>query len=423
MEKITLKNGLRIILLPVPDVRSASFGIWVLSGSRFENPQNSGVSHFIEHMLFKGTQSRTAFDIAGLTDDIGGQINAFTAKEFTCFYGKTLDTHLISGLEMLVDMVKNPLFSQNDLDTERGVITEELDMYEDSPEDLASDLLHEGLFPYDMLKDNIAGTKDIVNSLKREDLLGHMKKTYTPNRMVIAVGGSYEKQEIIDKITSLLGDEPCENKESLKPQNMFENTVQTTCLKLCKKDFEQTSILLSLPVFGIGDTRRFSLSVINSILGGSQTSRMNQRIREELGLAYSAYSYVSGYIGTGSLIMGLQLNPKSENKALAETLKILNEFTNSLTEDEVKRTCDKIKINTVLGFESISTRVGFLGRNELLLEDLQTSDQIIAEIDNVSFSDVKKLSEEIFDIKKISLAAVGKVNNEAFYKKILAGSM
>jgi len=418
MEKITLNNGLRLVLLPVPDVRSASFGLWVLSGSRYENKQNNGVSHFVEHMVFKGTRSRSAFNIADITDNLGGQINAYTAKEFTCFYGKTLDTHLMQGLDLVFDMLENPLFDKNDLETERGVILEEIGMYEDSPEDLASDLLHLNLFQEDMLGENIAGTKEVVSRLSADDLFSYMSETYIPERAVVTVGGSFDMEEVIKKVEALFKDKKSPERSSLS--EVKSNFKQKPVTVLSKKDFEQISLLMSLPAFGIGDKRRFVMAALNSILGGSQTSRLNQKIREELGLAYSAYSYATAYINTGFLGIGLQVNPKNEEKAIAETVKILKDFTESLTCEEIKSTLEKIKISTVLGFESISSRVGFLGRNELLLGELRTTDMILDEIDRVTPEQVFELSCEIIDAGKLSLSVVGKVKKESFYKKIMA---
>jgi len=415
MEKITLPNGLRVILLPVPDVRSASFGVWVMSGSRFENPQNNGVSHFIEHMVFKGTHTRTAFDIARQTDQMGGQINAFTTKECTCFYGKILDEHLPAALGMVSDMLTNPLFDKKDMDTERGVILEEIGMYEDSPEDLVSDLLHMGIYPDNMLRENIAGTRQTVTNMTCDDLFAYMGQSYTPARTVLAVGGSFDKAQVLKLAEQLLNGGKKEG-QTLTP---LKAPVYTPALELAQKDFEQTSLLFGLPTFGADNDRRFALSVINSVLGGSQTSRMNQKIREELGLAYSAYSYANAYLGTGLLSMALQVNPENEGEAILQTVDILNNFTNSISKEEVDETCEKIKINTVLGFESISSRVGFLGRNELMLGQMKSPDDLIDEINAVTFEQVRDLCEEIFDMSKLSFSAVGKIRDTAFYRGMI----
>ena len=417
MEKITLPNGLRIILLPVPDVRSASFGVWVMSGSRFENPQNNGVSHFIEHMVFKGTHSRTAFDIARQTDQMGGQINAFTTKECTCFYGKILDEHLPMALDMVSDMLTHPLFDQKDLDTERGVILEEIGMYEDSPEDLVADILHMEMYPDNMLRENIAGTRQTVTNMTCNDLFEYMNESYTPSRTVLAVGGSFDKAQVLELANQLFGSDK-KQKNTLTP---LKAPVYTPSLELAQKDFEQNSLLFCLPSFGAEDDRRFGLSVINSILGGSQTSRMNQKIREELGLAYSAYSYANGFLGTGLLSMGLQVNPENEEEAILQTVEIVKNFTSSIAKEEVAETCEKIKINTVLGFESISSRVGFLGRNELLLGQTKSPDDLIAEINAVNFEQVHDLCEGIFDMSKLSFSAVGKTKSTDFYRGIIGG--
>lgn len=390
-------------------------GIWVGSGSRYETEETAGASHFIEHMLFKGTKKRSAFDIAEQMDEIGGAMNAFTTKEYTCFYARALDYHVNTAFEILCDMITNSKISSKDVKTERGVILEEIGMYEDSPEDVCADELHAGVWEGDMLASNILGTRDNVKRMTAETLREYMKKMYVPERMVAAFSGKFDKDSVLNLCREYFG--------SLKNTN---NPVTAgkaeyhKCLRLKRKSFEQTQLSLALPGIPAQDPRRYAMRVFMSILGGSSSSRLFQRIREELGLVYNIDSFGASYLNTGIIGIDMALSPRSEKKALTETFKIMREFSETVTEKEVSRAREQGISGLVMSWESAQSRAAKMGCGELLYNKVYTQDEIIASIQRVTLEDVKNLAREFLDIEKLSISVAGKVHTQKFYKDIIA---
>lgn len=414
MEKITLSNGFRVWLDPVDTVRSASMGIWVGSGSRYENKENAGVSHFIEHMLFKGTHKRSALDIAEQMDEIGGAVNAFTTKEYTCFYARALDYHVNTAFEILCDMLTNSKLSQSDVETERGVILEEIGMYEDSPEDVCADELHAGVWEGNMLASNILGTRGNIKKMTADDLRSYMNEMYVPERMVASFSGKFDRDEVLAMCEKYFG--------SLKNTS---NTVSAepaqyrSCLRLKRKSFEQTQLSLALPGVPSQDERRYIMRVLLSILGGSSSSRLFQRMREELGLVYNIDAFGASYLNTGIIGIDMALSPSNEKKALNETFRIIREFSDTVTEREVRRAREQGISGLVMSWESTQSRAAKMGCGELLYNKVYTQDEIIASLQAVTLDDVRILSEEFLNIDKLSLSAAGKVKPSKFYRDIV----
>lgn len=404
-KKHVLENGLTIIGEEIPYVKSISLGVWINAGSRIEDEEISGVSHFIEHMLFKGTRNRTSKQIASEIDNLGGQINAFTSKECTCYYVKLLDSHIDIGIDVLSDMILNSKFNEDDLDKERSVIIEELKMYEDSPEDLAYDLLTENIYKHDPLGMNIIGTEESLKRLNREKLLDYFNKYYVPNNSVIAISGNFNFDEIINKI---------EEKFKVWKKRDVNVDIKKAEFKSCfltkNKDIEQVNLAMSLEAVPIeSDKEVYALAVINTVFGGSISSRLFQKIREEKGLVYSIYSSQSLYRKCGEL--GIFASMSNEHlkevyESIIEEIKIMKKYY--LTDQEIKESKEQLKGSYILGLESTSSRMMSIGRSLLLNNKVESTDDILKSIDNVDRETVKIVIDKIFNLDKLGVCIVGR---------------
>ena len=404
-KKHVLENGLTIIGEEIPYVKSISLGVWINTGSRIEDEEISGVSHFIEHMLFKGTRNRTSKQIASEIDNLGGQINAFTSKECTCYYVKLLDSHIDIGIDVLSDMILNSKFNEDDLDKERSVIIEELKMYEDSPEDLAYDLLTENIYKNDPLGMNIIGTEESLNRLNREKLLDYFNKYYVPNNSVIAISGNFNFDEIINKI---------EEKFKVWKKRDVNVDIKKAEFKSCfltkNKDIEQVNLAMSLEAVPLeNDKEVYALAVINTVFGGSISSRLFQKIREEKGLVYSIYSSQSLYRKCGEL--GIFASMSNEHlkevyESIIEEIKIMKKYY--LTDQEIKESKEQLKGSYILGLESTSSRMMSIGRALLLNNKVESTDDILKSIDNVDRETVKIVIDKIFNLDKLGVCIVGR---------------
>lgn len=404
-KKHVLENGLTIIGEEIPYVKSISLGVWINAGSRIEDEEISGVSHFIEHMLFKGTRNRTSKQIASEIDNLGGQINAFTSKECTCYYVKLLDSHIDIGIDVLSDMILNSKFNEDDLDKERSVIIEELKMYEDSPEDLAYDLLTENIYKNDPLGMNIIGTEESLNRLNREKLLDYFNKYYVPNNSVIAISGNFNFDEIINKI---------EEKFKVWKKRDVNVDIKKAEFKSCfltkNKDIEQVNLAMSLEAVPLeNDKEVYALAVINTVFGGSISSRLFQKIREEKGLVYSIYSSQSLYRKCGEL--GIFASMSNEHlkevyESIIEEIKIIKKYY--LTDQEIKESKEQLKGSYILGLESTSSRMMSIGRSLLLNNKVESTDDILKSIDNVDRETVKIVIDKIFNLDKLGVCIVGR---------------
>ena len=399
-KKHVLENGLTIIGEEIPYVKSISLGVWINAGSRIEDEEISGVSHFIEHMLFKGTKNRTSKQIASEIDNLGGQINAFTSKECTCYYVKLLDSHIDIGIDVLSDMILNSKFNEEDLDKERSVIIEELKMYEDSPEDLAYDLLTENIYENDPLGMNIIGTEESLEKLNREKLLEYFNKYYVHNNSVIAISGNFNFDEIINKI---------EEKFKVWKKKAVNIDIKKAEFKSCflskNKDTEQINLAMSLEAVPLeNDKEVYALAVINTVFGGSISSRLFQKIREEKGLVYSIYSSQSLYRKCGELgIFASMSNDHLEEvyESIIEEIKTMKKYY--LTDQEIKESKEQLKGSYILGLESTSSRMMSMGRSLLLNNKVESTDDILKSIDNVDRETVKIVIDKIFNVDKLGV--------------------
>ena len=403
-DQITLPNGLRIIGERIPHFRSVSVGLWLGSGSQFETVEEAGVSHFLEHMVFKGTEKRTARQIAEEMDAVGGQLNAFTAKECTCFYAKVVDEHLPLAMDVICDLATHPAFDPAEMAKEEGVVIEEIAMAEDTPEDLVHELIMLAHYGDQQISRPILGTEESVSGCSRECLHGYWKKMYRPQNAVLAIAGNYEWDAVLDMANKLLGDWRAEGLDKLP---CITRTATPTILTK-EKDIEQVHICLGYPALPMGDERNYDISIFNSVFGGAMSSRLFQKIREESGMAYTVYSYPNAYTDTGMLSVYAATNPETavqvyemieaEAKAIAE---------GGMTEKEFAMAREQLKSGYILGLESTSARMQSNGRRLLLMNTTRTESETIDRINAVSCDAANALMKQMLTAPH-SVALVGK---------------
>ncbi len=412
-EKITLPNGVRILTEHVPAVRSAALGIYVGTGSRQEKAAENGAAHFIEHMLFKGTARRTAADLAGEMDAVGGQINAYTTKESTCFYARVLDTHLPQATDILCDMFFSSKFDESDVETERGVVLEEIGMYEDNPEDLCAERLAAGVYHGSALARPILGRKATLEKMTGAWLKEYMTSHYLAGDIVVALAGSFNQKDV-DDLTARFSAMPAGGLSQPRA------AAYTPCITVKKKAIEQNHLTLAFPGLPYGDSRRFALQLLSSVLGSGMSSRLWQQVREQRGLCYSIYSYGSGHADTGLYAVYTALGRETEEAAIRTIVDAVKDFRDGgVTQAELDRAREQSKANVLMGLESTQARMAHLGRSELMMGEVLTPDQIIAAYDAVTAEDVRGLAEEIFDFSRASLSAVGRVRTADEYRALL----
>jgi predicted Zn-dependent peptidase len=395
IKKITCNNGLRIISEDIPHVRSVAVGIWVQAGSRYELPKENGLTHFIEHMLFKGTTTRSAKQIAEEFDRIGGNINAFTSKENTCYYAKVLDHHAKHAVEILADMFFNSLFDPNEIEKERLVVLEEINMVEDTPDDIVHEYLWREMYENNPLGSPILGTEETLNSFTKEMILSYMERHYTPDNVVISVAGNIQ-EGFLEYIESLFGQYKSVNKSVKSLETPVIKPIYTENFR----ETEQAHICLAYPGLSINADNIYSLVVLNNILGGSMSSRLFQEIREDKGLAYSIYSYHSSYEDTGVVVVygGTSSNQLNELKTSIFD-SIQNVVNKGFTETEILNSKEQLKGNLLLSLESTNARMSRNGKNELLYGKHRSLDEVSETIDEVTLESVMDLAKEIFSYK------------------------
>lgn len=418
IEKIILENNLQVVLEHIPSVRSVCFGIWVKNGSRNETKEVSGISHFIEHMLFKGTEKMTAKDIADRMDAVGGQLNAFTAKEYTCYYTRVLDTHFDVALDVLTDMFLNSVFDDSEIVKERNVIMEEINMYEDNAEDLAHDLINKCVWKNDSLGMPILGTKESISQFDHKMFENFIHRHYFPENTVLAISGNFERDAVLEKLQEIFSGYHCKNPLKTKK---FDTTYHQGIITK-EKDIEQVHLLTAFPGVGLGSDDAYTMSVLNTIFGGGMSSRLFQAVREEAGLAYSIYSFNSSYMGNGIFTIYSGLNKNQAPELISTVIKEIKKlYTDKITEDRLDRTKEQLKSNYVLSLESTTSRMNAIGRSQLMLGRIQTPEEILEKIDNVTLDTVYELAKRTFDFDKMSICAVGNVSGLDFTEMLENG--
>ena len=416
-EKITLPNGARVVFERMDGVRSVSLGIWVGAGSRFERAEEGGSAHFIEHMLFKGTETRTAAQLAEEADSLGGQLNAYTTRDNTCFYTRVLDTHLPRAAEVLADMFFRSRFDEADVENEKGVIGEEIDMYEDTPEDVAAENLLAGCFP-GALGRPVLGTEETLAGLSGRSLRAFMERTYTAPRIAVALAGSFTDADV-DAVARIFAQMP--PAEHTEP----ERSAYAPCLTLREKAVEQNQLVLGFPGLETASEERFAMQLFSNILGGSSSSRLFQTVREKHGLCYSIYSFTAGYQDTGLFAVALAANRQSERRALGLTIDELRRIRDDgVTAAELERAREQVTASILMSLESSASRMNRLGYGELFLpRGALTPDELIERYEAVTLADVRSLAQRTLDFRRASLSAVGRVaDGEEYRAALLSGA-
>lgn len=399
-----LPNGLRIVGERLPYLRSVSIGAWMHVGSMMERPEENGLSHFLEHMVFKGTEKRTARQIAEEMDAVGGQLNAFTGRDCTCFYAKVIDEDLELAVDILSDLVIGATMDAVELEKERGVILEEIAMDEDSPEDLVHDLLQSAQFGEQSPGQPILGPAEQIAAYTREDLLAFRKAHYAPKETVVALAGNYDPDKVLTWVTQYFGG--WENE--IAPVETPDWQVLTGKNALREKDTEQMHICLGFPGMAYGTEGVYPLAVANNILGGAMSSRLFQRIREDLGLAYSVYSYPNTYKGVGTFALYAGVNPKNAELVLAEIHSELEKFLNEgITEKEFRDSVTQLRSGYLMGLESPGARMQSLGRSTLLRGKPISHEETLAAIEAVTMETVMAVAKEVLG-QQPCIAIVGK---------------
>ncbi len=412
-QTITLPNGARLVTCQVPDARSAALGFFIGAGSRYELPEENGSAHFIEHMLFKGTDRRSAGQLARDMDELGGQFNAYTTKDHTCFYTRVLDKHLDRGLDILSDMLFHSRFDQEDVELERGVILEEIGMYEDAPEDLTAERLAGAVYKGCPLARPILGTQATLAGMTGEGLRRWQQQHYQPGAMVAALAGSFTQKQVDDLAGLLSGLEP--GPVSSPAPARFRPAVTAR-----KKAIEQNHLLLAFPAFSYLDPRRQQLVLLNALLGGGCSSRLFQTLREERGLCYTVCSYVSDYADAGLLGIYTALNREQEDRALDALREVVCRLADQgPTQEELDRVREQAKAGLIMGEESVQNRMSSLGSSLLLFGRVRTQRELLEAYDQVTRQQLRQLAEEIFQWDGASLSAVGRVGPAAGYARWL----
>lgn len=391
IKRYTCQNGVRVVLESNPTVRSVAIGVWIGTGSRHETPEINGISHFLEHMFFKGTSTRSAREIAESFDRIGGQVNAFTSKEYTCYYAKVLDEHANYALDVLADMFFHSTFDENELKKEKNVVYEEIKMYEDAPDDIVHDLLSKATYGNHSLGYPILGTEETLASFNGDSLRQYMHDYYTPDRVVISVAGNISDSFIKD-VEKWFGSYEAKGKATglEKPDFYTEKLTR-------KKETEQAHLCLGFKGLQVGHERIYDLIVLNNVLGGSMSSRLFQDVREDKGLAYSVYSYHSSYEDSGMLTIygGTGANQLQQlSETIQETLATLKR--DGITSKELENSKEQMKGSLMLSLESTNSKMSRNGKNELLLGRHKTLDEIINELNAVNLERVNGLARQLF---------------------------
>ncbi len=403
-----LSNGIRVLMDPMPYVHSISIGAWVLAGSVYENGRTSGISHAIEHMVFKGTTSRSAKDIAQQMDAIGANLNAFTSKECTCFYVKALDSDMPVCVDILADLIKNSVLDENEFENEKKVILEEIAMNEDSPEDLAFDIASRDYFRASSYERDILGTIESVSSMHSSDLRDYMNERYTADKIVISAAGSFQPSELlleIENVFSGIMKKASQDLEIIHPEGGL-------TYRFIPKDVEQINMTFLFPGAPLNTADSYPLSVLSNILGGSMSSRLFQHIREERGLCYSIYSYPVSFRTLGAFCIYSGCTEKQAEEACKGILYEINDLVhNGIEPDEFNRAKKQMQRSYLLGMESSSAHMNINGKTALLLDKEYDMESVLQKIKAVTMNDVLDLIPRVFKAEKLSVAVVGRAGS------------
>ena len=389
----TLENGLHVVGERLPYLRSVSIGVWMRVGSMMETPAENGLSHFLEHMVFKGTEKRSTRDIAEEMDAVGGQMNAFTGKDCTCFYAKVIDEDLPLAVDILSDMTLHASLDETEFNKERGVILEEISMEEDSPEDVVHELLSRIQFGDQAAGMPILGPAEQIAAYTRDDLANYRARHYHPENCVVALAGNYDPKQVLALMQQYFGEwKKSGQRQTVPPMQPIPGQKAAR-----EKDTEQLHICLGYPGTFLGSDELYPMSVMNNLLGGAMSSRLFQKIREEMGMAYSIYTYPSTYVGCGTFAVYAGVSPKNGHAVLDETLKQLDLLCrDGVTEKEFREAKNQLRGSYLLGLESPGSRMQSMGRGQLHLDRCMTPEETVAKIEAVTIESVNAVARRIF---------------------------
>ncbi|MGQ9570344.1 MAG: M16 family metallopeptidase [Thermodesulfovibrionales bacterium] len=400
-----LTNGIPVVMEPLRNMRSVAIGIWVKVGSRNEPYDKNGISHFLEHMFFKGTHKRTAKDIAIEIDSLGGELNAFTSKENTTFYVKILDEYIEKGVELLSDIFLHSTFPEEDIEKEKRIIKEEIKMVEDTPDDYVHDIFNHTVWGNTGLGQSVLGRRDTVKSFTREDLVSHIKKYYGIKDVIIACAGNFEPESLLTILNKHLGNLRRGSEPEKDTPPIF-----NTKIAVFHKELSEAHVCMGVEGIPQSSEERYNLSVLNTILGAGVSSRLFQEIREKRGLAYSIYSFVSSYIDTGIWGIYAGVGRKRVHELVELILKETSSLKDTVTETELERAKNHLKGNIILGLESTGSRMNNIARQEIYYGRYYSPKEIMKEIDSIKLSQIRELAERLLKRDAFSITVYGPLN-------------
>jgi predicted Zn-dependent peptidase len=414
IKKTTLKNGVRVLSETLPNLNSVSIGIWVANGSRHERRESNGVAHFIEHLLFKGTTRRTALDIAREIDSVGGILNAFTSREYVCYYAKVLDRFLPKAVDILADIFTNSLFDSEEIEKERKVILQEISMVEDNPEDFIHDLFHQKFWKHHPLGMSILGDQQSVGGLTREKIIGFKDHMYRAEDIIITAAGNVDHDELLALLEKNLPVIPAGNGRGTSAPPVHKKRIE-----VAERDLEQVHMCLGIRGLPQNHPQRFDAFVMNTILGGSMSSRLFQEVREKRGLAYSIYSYMASHADSGSLVIYAGSGPEHHREVLELSLAELKRFkTEPVPQVELDSAREQLKGNMILSLESSDNRMSKLAKNEIYFGAYQPIDAIIAGFDRVTTQSIMDVAGQLLNEDYLTLVLLGKVHDGSPFSTI-----
>lgn len=422
VRKTVLPSGLRIVTEEIAGVRSAAYGIWVNVGSRDESPKVAGASHFLEHLLFKGTQTRSALDISSAIEAVGGEMNAFTSKEYTCFYARVIDSDLPLAIDVISDLITSSIGRPEDVEAERKVVLEEISMRDDDPSDLVHELFGETFYGDTPLGRPILGTTESIKSLSRNTIFNYYKKRYLPQDIVIAVAGNLKHQKVVDQVIKAMSKDgfldAAKGNFNLRSNNTVRRA-QKLNVGLMNRKTEQAHIFLGMPGVSRDDKRRFAMGVLSAALGGGMSSRLFQEIREKRGLAYSVYSYAQQFAGSGFIGFYAGCNPTKAKEVVSIMREVLHDVANNgLTHEELQRAQGAVRGALVLSQEDTGSRMSRIGKSELVYGEIMSFDQILKAVADVTSADIRTLANEIL-APAPTLAVVGPFSRRSEFERAL----
>ena len=415
-------SGLRIVTEEVPSVRSAAVGIWVNVGSRDETPAVAGASHFLEHLLFKGTTRRSALEISSSIEAVGGEMNAFTSKEYTCFYARVIDTDLPMAIDVVSDLITSSIVSALDVDAERKVVLEEIAMRDDDPSDLVHDLYAETYYGDTQLGRPILGTVESIKKMSRNAVFNYYKKRYLPQDLVVAVAGNIKHKKVVEMVERALSADgflDVKGAPQIRGNEIMRKAKQSSVGLITRKT-EQAHMFYGMEGVARHDERRFAMGILASALGGGMSSRLFQEIREKRGLAYSVYAYAQQFAGSGQIGFYAGCNPTKAIEVIEIIREVLTDVAeHGMTHEEIDRAKGAVRGSLVLSQEDSGSRMSRIGKNEIVYGHVMSFDDILKEISSVTHEDVRKVASE-FLTKTPTLALVGPFKSESTFEKVLA---